>query len=79
MGHAASAEKRVRARMRTIDELIDQDEGAGRQFLLERAAGGERNEIGHAGTLENVNIGAVIDVARRKSMAFVVARQECDR
>ena len=79
MRDAAGAEERAGARMRAVDELIDQHEGAGRQLLLERAAGRERNEIGHAGALEHVDIGAIIDVARRQPMTFVVARQEDDR
>ena len=79
MRDAAGAEERARPRMRAIDELIDQHEGAGRQLLLERTAGRERNEVGYAGALEHVDIGAVVDVARRKPMALIVARQEDDR
>src|SRR4051812_20717500 len=64
--------------MRAVDELVDQHEGAGRQLFLERAAGRERNEIGHAGALQTINVGAVVDIGRREPMALVVARQEYD-
>src|SRR4051812_255334 len=64
--------------MRAVDELIDQHEGAGRQFLLERAAGRERDEVGYAGTLQTIDVGAVVDVGGREPMALVVARQEYD-
>src|SRR5262245_54039668 len=64
--------------MGAVDELIDQHEGAGRQLLLERAAGRQRHEIGHARAFEHVDIGAVVDVGRREPMALVMARQEDD-
>jgi hypothetical protein len=51
------------ARLRLVDELIDQHEGAGRQFLFERAARGERNKIGHASELKHIDIGAIGDVS----------------
>ena len=73
------AEERALAPVGAVDELIDQHEGAGRQFLLERAAGRQRDEVGDAGALEHVDIGAVVDVGRRQPMPLVVARQEHDR
>ena len=79
MRHAAGAEERARARMGAVDELIDQHEGAGRQFRLERAASRKRNEIGYARALEHVDIGAIVDVARRQPMALVVPRQKDNR
>jgi hypothetical protein len=75
----AAAEERALALVRAVDELVDQHERARRQFLLERAAGRQRNEVGDAGALEDVDIGAVIDVGRRQPVALVVARQKHDR
>ena len=65
--------------MRTVDELVDQHERAGAQLRLERAASRKRDQIGHAGALENVDIGAVVDVAWRQPVALVVAREKDDR
>src|SRR5262249_56923534 len=56
-----------------IDELVDEDEGAGRQLLPERAAGGERDEIGHTCALERIDVGAVVDVGGGEPMPAVVA------
>ena len=79
VGNAAPAEERTLALMRAVDELVDQNESAGRQVLPERAAGRERDQIGDAGALEHVDIGAIVDVGRRERMALVVTRQEDDR
>ena len=79
MRDAARAEERALAPVGAVDELVDQHEGAGRQLLLERAAGGERDEIGDAGALQRVDVGAVVDVGGRQPVALVVARQEHDR
>ena len=76
---AALAEERALALVGAVDELVDQHKGAGRQFLLERAAGRQRHEIGDAGALERVDIGAVVDIGGRQTMALVVARQKHDR
>src|SRR5205085_11879430 len=40
------------------------------------AAGGERDEIGHAGTLEHVDVGPIVDVGRRQPVTLVVARKK---
>ena len=79
MRDTARPEERARARVGAIHELIDQHKGAGRQFFLERATGGQRNEIGHAGALEHVDIGAIINVARRQPMARIVPREKDNR
>jgi hypothetical protein len=79
MRHTAGAEERVRPRMGAVDKLIDQHERAGRQFRLEGAAGRQRNEIGHAGAFERIDIGAIVDIARRQPMALVVPREKNDR
>ena len=76
---AAFAEERGLAQMRAVDELVDHDEGAGWQFLLERAAGRQRDKVGDAGAFEDVDVGAVVDVGGRQAVALVVARQEDDR
>ena len=76
---AALAEERALAPVGAVDELIDQHEGAGRQFLLERSARRERDEVGHAGAFEHVDIGAVVDVGWGQPVALVVARQKHDR
>ena len=76
MRHETAAEETFLARMRAVDELVGDDEGAGRQFLAERAAGGNRNHIGHACALQRIDIGAVVDRGRRMDMAAAVAWQE---
>ena len=68
--HAAFAEERAFALVRAVDELIDQDEGAGRQVFLERAACRQRDQIGDAGAFEHVDIGAVVDVGGRMPMSL---------
>src|SRR5215470_13586558 len=79
MRHAALAEKRALAFVGAVDELVDQHEGARRKVLLERATGGERDEIGNARALKHVDVGAIVDVGGWQPMALVVARQEHDR
>ena len=65
--------------MGAIDELVDQHESAGRQFLLEGAAGRQRDQVGDPGTFQHVDIGAVVDIGRRQPVTLVVARQKHDR
>ena len=79
MRDAAFAEERAFALMGAVDELIDQHECAGRQLFLERAAGRQRDQIGDAGALEHVDIGAIIDVGRRIAVALTVPRQKHHR
>ena len=79
MRDQALAEERALALVGAVDELVDQHEGAGRQLLLERAAGRQRDQIGDAGALQHVDIGAVVDVGGRQPVALVVARQEHHR
>jgi len=45
--------------------MVDQHEGAGRKLLLERTAGRQRHQIGHARAFEHVDVGAVVDVGGR--------------
>ena len=63
MRDAARAEEAFLAREGAVDELVDQHEAAGRQRRLERAHRRERDEVGHAGALQRVDIGAEIDLA----------------
>ena len=79
VGDATSAEERACPVERAIDELVDQHEGAGRQLLLERAAGRERDQIGHARALQYIDVGAVVDVRGREPVARIVAREKYHR
>src|SRR6266849_5086117 len=79
MRDAALAEERAGTVEGAVDELVDQHEGAGRQLLLERAAGRQRHQVGDARALEHVDIGPVVDVGRRQPMTLVVPRQKDHR
>src|SRR5215470_19539983 len=76
MGDAAFAKKRAFAFVGAVDKLVNQHEGAGRQLFPEGTAGRQRNEIGDAGTLEHIDIGAVVDIGRRQAVALVVTGHE---
>ena len=56
------AEEALGAREGAIDELVDEHEGAGREILAQRAAGADRDQVGDAGALERVDVGAVVDL-----------------
>ena len=79
MRDEAVAEEALLTREGAVDELVDQHEVAGRQFLAERAAGRDRDEIGDAGALHRVDVGAVVDAGGRELVAAAVTRQEADR
>ena len=76
MRHKAGAEEAFLARNRAVDELVGHHESARRQLFAQRAAGGDRDEIGHAHALEGIDVGAVVDGGRRLDVAAAVARQE---
>ncbi len=76
MGDAAGAEEGRFAPSRPVDELVDQDEQAGIEFGLVGTAGRKRDQIGDAGALQHVDIGAVVDLAGRNAVARPVPRQE---
>ncbi len=76
---AALAEEALLAREGAVDELVDEHEVAGRELILQRAAGGDGHEVGDAGALQCVDVGAVVDVRRRDAMPAPVARQEAER
>src|SRR5215471_16149282 len=75
----ALAEKALRARKSPVDELVYDDEIARNEVLTQAADRGQRDDIGHAASLQRVDIGAEIDFRRRQHMAAAVARQEHDR
>ena len=79
VGDAALAEEALLAREGAVDELIDQHEGAGFQILAQAAHGADRQDFGDTGTLQRVDIGAVIDAGRAQRMPPPMARQEHDR
>jgi hypothetical protein len=51
-------------------------EGAWRQFLLERTDRAHRNDLGDAGALERIDVGAEVEPAGVDPVAAAVARQE---
>ena len=79
MGDEPPAEERALAFVGSVDELVDQHEGAGRQRFLERAAGRERDQIGNAHAFQRIDIGAVVDVGGREPVTLVMARQKHHR
>ena len=76
VGHQPSAEEAFLARERAVDELIGDDEGARRQFLLERPTSRKRDDLGDAGALQAIDVGAEVKLAGRDAVAAAVARQE---
>ncbi len=76
MGHEARAEEGFFAGESAVDELIDDDEGAGRQVLAQRAHRADRDDIADADALEHIDVGAEVDRGRRDLVAAAVARQE---
>ena len=69
--------KRLLAREGAVDELVDQHEQRpAYSSSLNEPTGRDRDDVGDAGALQRVDIGAVVDVGRRKAMAAPVARQE---
>ena len=79
MRDAAGTEEGFVARDRAVDELIGQHEFARLVFFLQRAYGGNGNEIGDAGALQGIDIGAVIDFTRRDCMPAPVTRKKSHR
>ena len=78
MGDEALAEEASRPLDGAVDVLVDEDEGPRRQLILQRTDRAHRDEVGDPEPLHGVDIGAVVDVARREAMAAPVARQEGD-
>ena len=65
MRDAARSEEALLAGKGAVDELVDKNEAARRQLLAEGATGRNRDEVGNAGPLQRVDIGAVVDGGRR--------------
>jgi hypothetical protein len=59
-----------------INELIDNDEMAGWQFRLQAPHCGQGQHIGDPGSLQCINIGAIVQVRWRRRMSSAVARQK---
>ena len=79
MRHAAGSEEALLAREGAVDELVDEHEMPGCELLLQRPAGRHRHQVRHAGPLQGVDIGAVVDGRGRHLVAAAVAGQEADR
>src|SRR6202040_452592 len=79
VGAAALPEERARPIEGSVDELVDEDESARRQLLLEGAACGEGDQIGYPSALEHIDIGAIVDVGGREAVALVVTGEKYDR
>jgi hypothetical protein len=78
MRDAAGAEEELaRACVRSTNWSINTNVPGANSALNEPQA--KRDQIGHAGALERVDIGAVVDVAWRQPMALVVAREKDNR
>src|ERR1700675_3030581 len=59
-----------------IDKLIRDHQLAGMNFFFQAASSGNRNEMSHPELLHAENVGAVIDLGGKESMAAAVTRQE---
>ena len=60
--YAGQTPMQVFAQMGAVDKLVDQHEQAGIKLGPVGAAGRERDQIGDAGPLHHVDIGAVVDI-----------------
>ena len=76
MRDAAGPEEAGLALERAVDELIGQHEQAGIEFALVGAAGGDGDDVGDAGALQRVDIGAVVDRRGREAVAAAVTGEE---
>ncbi len=79
MSDTTISEETLFTRKGAVDELIDDYEGARRQFFLEGAARRHRHKVGHASALQDIDIGPVVDMTGRYPVAATVARQEYHR
>ena len=76
MRHAARAEEGRLAQIGAIDELVDHHEHARIELPVERPAGGKRDDVGDAGPLQRVDVGAIVDRRRREPVAAAVPGEE---
>src|SRR4051794_11427605 len=79
MPDAAWPEKTFLTSESAIDELIDQDEIAGREILAQAADRRQRDDVGDPAALQRVDIGAKVDRRGRQYMPAAVPRQKDDR
>ena len=70
------AEEAFLPRKAAVDKLIHNHEMPRRQFRLQAADRRQRQNIGHAGPLQRVDIGAVIQMRRRDRMPAAMPGQE---
>ena len=76
MRNTARAEEGFFARKTTVNELVHNDEMAGRQILPQGPHGGKGDDFRAANPLQRINIGAVIQCRWRDGMAAPMAGQE---
>jgi hypothetical protein len=78
VGNQACAEKSGDAMAGAIDELIGDQEFAGGEIFFERTDSADGDDSVHAKELERVDVGAIVDFARKNAMTAAVAGEECD-
>ena len=76
MGHTACPEETRLPLDRAIHKLIDKHDRTRRQMLAKRSASRQRDQIRDTGLLQNIDIGAVVDIGGRQSMPLAMARQK---
>src|SRR5581483_8495895 len=74
----APAEKRGRAQLRAVHELIHNQKLAGPKFLFKRAHGADRNDALAAQQLQRVNVRPEVDLTRKNSMSAPMASKKRD-
>jgi hypothetical protein len=79
VGHQAVAEEGVDAVAGAVEELVGDDDVGRLVVDLQRADGGDRDQLLDSQRLEAVDVGAVVELGRRQPVAASVARQEGDR
>ncbi len=73
MDDHSGAEEALFTREGAVDELVDDHELTRRQILAQGPDRRNGDNVGAAGALERIHIGARIDVRRRQSMSASVA------
>ena len=76
MRDTAGAEERFFARKTTVNELVHNDEMAGRQIFSQGPHGGKGDDFRTANPLQRINIGAVIQRGGRDGVAAPMAGQK---
>ena len=61
MGNQSGSEKTFFTGKAAINELVNDDKSARRQFLFKRTDSADRNQVGHTSAFERIDVGAVID------------------